>query len=636
VDGQQLEFLRKISSQVDDLLGRLNAPGDGSAGATAPAPGSFGVHAAKLASILDASQVPAALLDGAFSVTPAQRGVLMLIEDGSKLRFKLGRNVDQQSLSSQEFQVSRSLIKQVAQTGEPVLWDPSSAATEPTSSQRLMKLTSAICVPLKYGARLQGEARLAGVIYLDAMGATNTLSEADRDKIVALAELAGVALENAKLFENAEAERAEVVKLKENIAKLYEVGRSISSTLVLDDLLVNVVDNVVSVCQAQRGFVMLLESDADGTQQVAFKVGRDATKRTLSEEHFAFSTTIARKTIDSKKAQVLKSALGGENGEAASLSMVQMKLQSIMCVPLIEKERVIGLVYVDSQQENREFTESDASVLESLCGQAAVAIVNAKLYGEAKEKERIQHELTLGAKIQADLLPKTIPTVAGLEIYGLMKPAKEVGGDYYDFIPHEGTERSITVCVGDVSGKGVGAGLVMAMARSALRSLVQNEKVPRSTLPLVQGLNTHLCGDIPKGMFMTLNVLNWDADTRKLKYTPAGHEHILIYRAGAKQVEKIKAGGVACGVLKQASAKMTEKEIDLNPGDHVILYTDGVTESMNAKNEEFKLDRLVALVRSQGSLGPKVLCEKIYAELETFRGDAEVHDDITLVALKAV
>src|SRR5581483_10155297 len=272
------------------------------------------------------------------------------------------------------------------------------------------------------------------------------LGEKDMRVLEQLAQQAAVALENAQIIQKSERERAQVSRLKENIAKLYEVGRSISSTLILDDLLVTIVDNVVSIAQAQRGFIMLLE-EKEGQRELIFKVGRDARKRPLSEEHFAFSTTIARKTIDEKKPQVLTSALGGQDGEAASLSMVQMKLQSIMCVPLIEKDNVIGLVYVDSQQENKEFGEADAEVLESLAGQAAVAIVNAKLYAEASDKERIRHELTLGAKIQSDLLPKTIPAVDGLEIYGFMKPAKEVGGDYYDFIVHEGTKRSITICI---------------------------------------------------------------------------------------------------------------------------------------------------------------------------------------------
>ncbi len=637
MDAQQQEYLRQISRKVDDLVARLSSNGgpaktavDVSSG-TDPA---ISTHVAKLASILEPQELLVAIMDSVIALTGAQRGFLMMIEDGNKLRFKIGRNVDQQSLQTQDFQASRTTIKQVISTGAPVLWDSSRGQNEVSSSVRMMNLQSVLCVPLRMGRRLEGAERVGGVIYVDSTGVQNALGDVQMKVLHQLAEQAAIALENAQIFQKSERERAQVSRLKENIAKLYEVGRSISSTLILDDLLVTIVDNVVSIAQAQRGFVMLLE-EKEGQRELVFKVGRDARKKPLSEEHFAFSTTIARKTIDEKKPQVLTSALGGEDGESASLSMVQMKLQSIMCVPLIEKDNVIGLVYVDSQQENKEFGEADCEVLESLAGQAAVAIVNAKLYAEASDKERIRHELTLGAKIQSDLLPKEIPPVDGLEIFGFMKPAKEVGGDYYDFIVHEGTKRSITICIGDVSGKGVGAGIVMAMARSALRSLVQREKVPTSTLPLVQGLNAHLSGDIPRGMFMTLNTLNWSADTKTLRYTPAGHEYLLVYRAERREVEKIKAGGIACGVLKQAGAQMKEKELELGKGDVVLLYTDGVTECMNSKNEEFDLDRLVRVLKNCGRMSCKELCDYIYAALEEFRGQAEVHDDITLVALKA-
>ncbi len=635
MDPQQLEYLRQISRKVDDLLSKLATNGGDGGHHAVASDGAISREVTKLATILDPQELLVAIMDSVIALTGAQRGFLMLIEESNKLRFKVGRGVDQNSLASQDFQLSRTTIKQVIQSGESVYWDSSKGGADPTSSMRLMRLQSVLCVPLKMGKRLEGADRVGGVIYVDSTGLAQALGEPQIKVLDQLAQQAAVALENAQIFQKSERERAQVSRLKENIAKLYEVGRSISSTLILDDLLVTIVDNVVSIAQAQRGFVMLIDAKADGQRELVFKVGRDARKRPLNEQHFAFSTTIARKTIDEKKPQVLTSALGGEDGESASLSMVQMKLQSIMCVPLIEKDNVIGLVYVDSQQENKEFGVADAEVLESLAGQAAVAIVNAKLYAEASDKERIRHELTLGAKIQSDLLPKTIPPVDGLDIYGFMKPAKEVGGDYYDFIVHEGTKRSITVCIGDVSGKGVGAGIVMAMARSALRSLVHREKVPTSTLPLVQGLNAHLCGDIPRGMFMTLNVLNWSADQKKLRYTPAGHEHILIYRARTREVERIKAGGVACGVLKQASAQMKEKELELGKDDVVLLYTDGVTECMNAKHEEFDLDRVIAILKTRGNGTAKDLCDAIYTALEDFRGQAEVHDDITLVALKS-
>jgi len=136
-------------------------------------------------------------------------------------------------------------------------------------------------------------------------------------------------------------------------------------------------------------------------------------------------------------------------------------------------------------------------------------------------------------------------------------------------------------------------------------------------------------------MFMTLNVLNWSADQRKLRYTPAGHEHVLVYRAHSRDVERIKAGGVACGVLKQANAQMKEKELELAKNDLVLLYTDGVTECMNPKNEEFGLERVIRVLKNKGNTSPKDLCDYIYAALEEFRGQAEVHDDVTLVALRA-
>ena len=649
---REQEYLRQISKKVDDLLARLSNPGapppgpPSNSGAPTPGPRStngdpakvnlgsdplMSTHVARLASILDPQELLVAIMDSVIALTGAERGFLMMIEDGTKLRFKIGRNVDQESIASADFQPSRTTIKQVIHSGEPFVWDSSRGTSEASSSMRLMQLKSVICVPLRMGKRLEGQERVGGVIYVDSTGLQHALGDAQRKVLDQLAQQAAIAIENSQIFQKSERERAQVSRLKENIARLYEVGRSISSTLILEDLLVRIVDNVVSIAQAQRGFVMLLEEGG----KLAFKVGRDAHRGALTEELFHFSTTIARKTIDEKKTQILTSALGGEDGEAASLSMVQMKLQSIMCVPLIEKDTVIGLVYVDSQQENKEFGQADAEVLESLAGQAAVAIVNAKLYAEAKDKERIRHELTLGAKIQTDLLPKTIPPVEGLEIYGFMKPAQEVGGDYYDFIPHEGTKRSITICIGDVSGKGVGAGIVMAMARSALRSLVQREKAPTSTLPLVQGLNEHLTGDLPRGMFMTLNTLNWNADTKRLAYTAAGHEHLLVYRAATRAVERIKAGGVALGVLKQASAQMKENELALASGDIVLLYTDGVTECRNAAAESFGLDRLARVLAVRGEGAAREVCDAVYAALEEFRGQAEVHDDVTLVALKA-
>ncbi len=624
---QGFEALRHVSNQVDRLIEALTSNGGAlSAGrgggppaagvVAAPADGVVVQHFLHLASILQPQELFGAMVNSALAVTGAERGFLMMAE-GSKLRFKGGVGIEQGAIAQSA--AIRQLIMQVLQAGQARRLGPQEAGGR-----------HVLCAPLKFGRRLDGNERVGGAVYVDA-GAAASIGDGQLQLLDQLAGQAGIALENAQIFQKGEQDKSQILRLKDNITKLYGVGQSIASTLILEDLLVLIVDHVVEISRAQRGFIMLLEGPKGGEKKLSFKVGRDARKRSLAEEHFKVSMTLAKRAIDQKKSQIMKEAIGAD----LSVSMVQMELQSIMCVPLTEKDEVIGIVYVDSQQSNKEFDESDLEIVESLCGQASVSIVNAKLYLEAGERERLSHELNIASRIQMDLLPKEVPPINGLEMHGLLIPALEVGGDYYDFIPHEGTEDSITVAVGDVSGKGVGAGLVMAMARSALRSLVQHEGVPESPLPILRSLNVMLCRDIPRGMFMTLNILVWDAAARTLRYAAAGHEHLIIYRAATGDVEKIKAGGVAGGVLKQASAMYKEEALDLAPGDQVVLYSDGVTEAMDLLHQEFGLDTTVDLVKQHGTDDPKTLCERILAAIVEFRGEADPHDDITLVALRA-
>lgn len=642
---QQVDALRHIASKVDQLLEALNqasSTGHGSTGHGSTGHGSTGHgSSAQLAAVqlptsgldrallgrlyqlaitTDPAQVLELALEAALESVGAERGFLMLLEEGNKLRMKTARGVDQAALGNADHAPIRNLIRQVLQDGRATgVGDP--------PRQGLPWLKGALCVPLKLGRRLDGVERVAGAIYVDS--ALRALGQAELERLDAVAAHAAASLETAHILARTEAARSQVLRLKDNLTRLYDVGRSLGSTLVLQDLLVLVVDHVVEISRAQRGFVMLLEPH-EGATRLAYKVGRDARKRTLPAEQYTFSSTITQRALEERRAVVLTTM----PEQDLSKSIVQLELQSVMCVPLKEKEEVIGLVYVDSQQSNREFDASDLEVVEGLSGQAAVAIVNAKLYHQAGERQRLSHELEIASRLQREMLPKSIPRARGLELFGLLVPAAEVGGDYYDFIPHDGTDESLTVAVGDVSGKGVGAGLVMAMAKSALRSLVQFHGAPRSPLPIVRSLNVMLCRGIPPNMFMTLNVLVWDGAARKLRYTPCGHEHLLVYRADGKTVQAIRAGGVACGVLEQASEMMRENELALGPGDQVLLYTDGVTEAMDPDKRQFGLDRTLELLRVHGHRPARELCETLLAALEAHRGKADRHDDITLVALR--
>ena len=639
---QQLDALRHIAGKVDQLLEALNgsasSSGHGSSGhgsstqipayrpnqAPAAAPVLDRALLSRLQQLVATTDLSALLeltLDSALEASGAERGFLMLLEEGNKLRFKTGRGVDQNALGGPDHAGVRQLIKSVLAEGR-------GTGVADLAAQGLGWLKGALCAPLKLGRRLDGVDRVMGAIYVDSRA--RPLGQSDLERLDAIAMHASVALETAYLLARSEAGRAQLLRLKDNLTRLYDVGRSLSSTLILQDLLLLVVDHVVEISRAQRGYIMLLEGEGQ-SQTLRYKTGRDARRRTLSEEHFSFSSTIVQRCLGEGKPVVLTTM----PEQDLSKSIVQLELQSVMCVPLREKQSVIGLIYVDSQQSNKEFDASDLDVVESLCGQAAVAIVNAKLYHEAGDRERLSHELNIASRLQREMLPKSVPQVKGLELHGLLVPAAEVGGDYYDFIAHDETQDSVTVAIGDVSGKGVGAGLVMAMARSALRSLVQYHGAPRGPLTIVKALNVMLCRGIPPNMFMTLNVLVWDAEARMLRYTPCGHEHLLVYRAATGSVEKLRAGGVACGVLERASEMMRELELPLAAGDQVLLYTDGATEAMDAQKRQFGLERLVEMVRDNGKETPATLTETIFTALEAHRGTAERHDDITLVALRA-
>ncbi|MBL4845819.1 MAG: SpoIIE family protein phosphatase [Planctomycetes bacterium] len=612
--GQGIDALRHVNAQIDRLIEVIGSMSRGStAAAVDPAMAQLPAHLVKLAAILDPNELYETIVRSAVDILQANRGFLTMLEEGSKLRFKAGFNFDQQVLASPAFAYGRGTIKQVLQGGQPLLLRPDQTGG-----------TYALCVPLRFGKRLDGVERTGGAVLVEL---NTTTDESKLRTLQQLADQAAISLENAYIFQRGREGNTQILRLKDNISKLYDVGQSISTTMVLDDLLETIIDNVIDVSRAQRGFIMLVDED----QEESNFLGRHSRKRFIKRERFSFSSTVIRKAIEEKRSQIHK-----ELPEAdLSVSMVAMELKSILCVPLKEKDEVIGLVYVDSQESNKAFDDSDREIVESLCGQASVAVVNAKLYEDAKDAERLAHELDIASRIQMDLLPKKVPPINALELHGLLVPALEVGGDYFDFIPHEGTIDSMTIAIGDVSGKGVGAGLVMAMCRSALRSLVQHEGIPTTPLTIMRSLNLMMVRDIPRSMFMTLNIVIWDAPTRTAKYTSAGHEHLIIFRAKTGDVEVIKGGGIACGVVKEASASYKEQSIVLASGDQVVLYTDGVSEAMNEADEQFSLEATVELVRRGGRSDPKTLCEGILQRIDEFRGEADPHDDITLVAFRA-
>jgi sigma-B regulation protein RsbU (phosphoserine phosphatase) len=295
------------------------------------------------------------------------------------------------------------------------------------------------------------------------------------------------------------------------------------------------------------------------------------------------------------------------------------------------ENRVNAMLGIGRKENLQAYTIKDVELLESLGRQVGITVDNALHHEDIVEKERLAEELKLGREIQMALLPHDMPSVRGLIVQGLMQPAKEIGGDYFDFISFE-RDDLLAVAIGDVAGKGVAAGLLMAMAKTAIHTLSQEALSPRQVLLRTNAiLNKHI--DAQK--FMTLLYLVWHAGANTLTYSSGGHEHILIYREHNKSLESIQSGGIMLGMIPDIERFLEEKELYLAPGDKVLLYTDGVTEALDESGDRFGLIRLEeAFVRH--AVKPALeLMNAVKDEVYAFIGNYPQYDDITLVVLEA-
>lgn len=424
---------------------------------------------------------------------------------------------------------------------------------------------------------------------------------------------------NAMLINQVQELKAE----RESLLTLQKVSTTINSVLDSKKLFDLIMDMVIRELKAERGFVVLKDGE-----NLNFKAARNIDEKELSTSESNLSTSIVQKVI--KTGEPVLTSDAQADGRFQSQSIVDLKLRSILCVPFNIKDKTIGAVYVDNRLVSGLFTEHDLDFLISFSHQAAIALENAFLYEELREKERIEQEISIAAKIQSGLLPKTLPNINGIDVYGKMIPARQVGGDYYDFISDTKND-ALSIVIGDVSGKGVPAGLVMVMARLTLHHFFIGRKL--STKEILLETNRILKDNTEPFIFMSMLLVHWDNKNQKLVYTGAGHENLIIVKNDSPPTAT-PAGGVVLGVKDNIDDFLEEKELDLSPGDKVIFYTDGVTDAMSPTGDMLEMDGLLEIINNHRNKKPREMVYGILDDLEVFMKDQEQHDDITLTVLQ--
>ena len=304
---------------------------------------------------------------------------------------------------------------------------------------------------------------------------------------------------------------------------------------------------------------------------------------------------------------------------------------SVMTAALSYGKQDLGVLAVANGPLGAPFSQGDFVVFKSIAEQSAFALYNAIIYSMANEKKRLDHDLEIARDIQRILLPAEAPAINGFQISGINAPARQVSGDYFDYIQVD--DERLGVAIADVSGKGIPASLIMAICRSVLRAEAARNPSPADVLRKV---NRQLYPDIKEDMFISMAYLILDHQRAGVTLARAGHDAPLLYKGRSQTVTPVKSPGMVVGIDSgNVFDRLTvDFAVPLERDDCLILYTDGVTEALNTDGDEFGLDRMIQSVRASATDGAQTIVKRIIEDVRNFTGSVPQNDDITLIAIR--
>ncbi|HEY0100828.1 MAG TPA: GAF domain-containing SpoIIE family protein phosphatase, partial [Pyrinomonadaceae bacterium] len=329
--------------------------------------------------------------------------------------------------------------------------------------------------------------------------------------------------------------------------------------------------------------------------------------------------------------------------ERAAECATLRSLRSSLMLQIKMKDQLVGILSIGRKQSAQEFSPKDEQLLMSITGQLALVIENSRLIERMVEEERLRRELMLAAEVQQRLFPAHPPTSDTLDLSGLCQPARGVGGDYYDFLTLDNGQTGITVA--DVAGKGISAALLMSTVQASLRSQAlancASVSVAGSLANLVSAMNRLLCRSTGIASYVTFFYAQFDAREGKLTYVNAGHNppFLIRRREGAETCEppvndylKLATGGAVIGVFEHFGYE--EETLDMQSGDLLFAYTDGVTEALNLAGEEYGEERLLVELAATTHATADEIRDRVASRLREWCAGARQHDDLTLLVLK--
>jgi sigma-B regulation protein RsbU (phosphoserine phosphatase) len=406
------------------------------------------------------------------------------------------------------------------------------------------------------------------------------------------------------------------------LAALLHVTQMVNSSLDLDQVLNQVMDHIIQLTQAERGFLMLFNQDGE----LEFKIARNMDQEAIETSAFGISRSIVRQVAERGQPVVTTNAQEDPRFRTRE-SVLNLRLRSILCVPLRVKGKVTGVIYADNRIKAGIFGDRQRDLLTAFANQAAISIENARLHAQEIQQRLINQELETARTIQKSFLPQAVPQHPNWDIASLWRPMREVAGDFYDF--YTLPDGRLAVVIADVSGKGVPAALFMALSVTVLRFAMGLNFAPGE---LMAQANRAILSNQQSRMFTTAFIGYLNFESAGMQFALAGHNPPLLYRAATGRCEYLEASGVAMGVFEDAN--YDSAIVSLSDGDVLVLYTDGITEAINGDEEEFEEQRLEELVTQHAFRPAQELANLIVEAVADFTQDQGAFDDETLVIIK--
>lgn len=526
--------------------------------------------------------------------------ILLYSERRKSLRIKYARGHREEIVENLQVGLGEGITGTAAQLRQPVLVDD--VGSDPRYLNAMDAVRSEMAAPMVFGHKLVG--------VLDLQATTEAaFSEQDLALLQLIASRIGAAIENARLYRRVDRQN----RIRKTLAHL---AQEFSSILDLDALLSKIANSVKSLIDYDAFLVLLVDEE----------------RRMLVErfsQRYDGKAALCTMSLDSgltgAAARTGRPVLARDTLEDPRYLEAYPGIRSEIAIPLILKHRVVGVMDLESEHVGA-FNEDHVRTLSLIAPQIAAAIENARLYQELAERERdIQKDLEAAQKLQSIIFPSEAPKITGLDVGVKLKPARVVSGDLYDFFEYN--DGSAMLAFGDSSGKGAAAALYGALFSGLLRSLAPRRRSPAA---LLRSLNENLMERQVPAQYVTLLAMLWQPQERVFKIANAGSAPPLVCRGG--EVLRPEVSGVPVGLLD--GMEYEETEFEAEPGDVVLLYSDGISDQQDNTGEDYGKRRLKRTLSALCGLTAREIAERIIDDLEEFRGATPVHDDQTLVVLK--